>query len=245
MGSSLKEIKSFLDVTCYHDEGQGEGDIHSGLYPFVTISREHGAGGRALATALMGAMERHPSSLFHGWRVFDRQMCEGLIHDEAFQETFDAVFSERCHSEVEALVRTLLGARSSQPAAFSLMFQSMRKIATCGKVIIVGRSGCCVTASLPLGVHVRLVAPEEYRIQQAGLKDLGENEARRELHRRDRDRERLMQTYFRRNVADVNMYDAVWNTSRVPMDSIARAVMGLIESRAVSRGLLRRVRAAS
>ena len=42
MGSSLKEIKSFLDVTCYHEEEQGQGDIHSGLYPFVTISREHG-----------------------------------------------------------------------------------------------------------------------------------------------------------------------------------------------------------
>ena len=245
MGSSLKEIKSFLDVTCYHEEGRSEGDIHSGLYPFVTISREHGAGGRALASALMEAMQRHPSNLFQGWRIFDREMCEGLIHDEAFKETFDAVFSERCHTEVEALVRTLLGARSSQPAAFSLMFQAIRKIATCGKVIIVGRSGCCVTASLPLGVHVRLVAPEEYRIQKAGLKDLGENEALRELRRRDRDRERLMQTYFRRDIADLTMYDAVWNTSRVPMDVISRSVMGLVESRAVSRGLIRRVRAAS
>lgn len=245
MGSSLKEIKGFLDVTCYQEEEHGEGDFHSGLYPFVTISREHGAGGRELARALQEVMQRHPSRLFQGWRIFDREMCEGLIHDEAFKETFDAVFSERCHSEVEALVRTLLGARSSQPAAFSLMFQSIRKIATCGKVIIIGRSGCCVTASLPLGVHVRLVAPEEYRIQKAGLKHLGENEARRELHRRDRDRARLMQTYFRRDITDQSMYDAVWNTSRVPMEEIARSIMGLVESRAVSRGLIRRVRAAS
>ncbi|MEJ2145868.1 MAG: cytidylate kinase-like family protein [Acidobacteriota bacterium] len=244
MGSSLKEIKGFLDVTCYHEEESGTGDIHSGLYPFVTISREYGAGGRELARALLQNMERHPSHLFQGWRIFDREMCEGLIHSDVFKETFDAVFSERYHSEIEAVVRTLLGVKSSQPAVFSLMFQAIRKIATCGKVIIIGRSSCCVTASLPLGVHVRLVAPEEYRIQKAGFKELGENEARRELHRRDRDRARLMQTYFRRDITDQSMYDAVWNTSRVPMETIARSIMGLVESRAVSCGLLRRVRAA-
>jgi len=240
MSGGFREIKSFLDVTCYEDESRKRPDVHAGLFPFITISREVGAGGRRLARTLIEVMENHPSEMFRGWKVLDRESFEGMIRDERLRSAFDAVFSEECHSEIEALVRTLLGSSSAQPAAVSHLFQAIRKMATCGKVIIVGRAGSCVTASLPLGVHLRLVAPESQRIRELGLQSLGESEARKELARRDRDRARLVQIYFRREISDPNLYDVIWNSARTPMEVIALATLTLVEERAVAHGLMRR-----
>jgi len=228
---TFREVKSFLDVTCYKETTTQQPDAHRGLFPFITISRQCGAGGRQLATALIDAMTGHPSDLFQGWRVFDRRLCEELTENRELKRSLDSVFSEECHSEIDALVRNILGVRSDQPAAIAAMFAAIRTVATRGKVIIVGRAGSCVTASLPLGVHIRLVAPLEYRIEQMGPDRSDRARTRKELEEVDRDRIRLVQTYFRRNIDDPALYDVVWNTSRVPIPVIARATLALIDEK--------------
>ncbi|GAB4233070.1 MAG: cytidylate kinase-like family protein [Acidobacteriota bacterium] len=238
MGTSLREIKTFLDVNRYIDLCPKRRGAAEGMYPFVTISREFGAGAHKLAHVMLAEMERHPHPIFHGWQIFDRQLCEQLVRDRSLREAIEAVFSEECHSEVEALLRNLLGIPSAHPAAVSELFRIIRLVATRGKVIIVGRAASCVTASLPLGVHLRLVAPVEYRLRQLGWEGRGKA-ALKELEQQDRDRARLVATYFRRDIADPTLYDAVWNTSRVPFPSIARATIQLIEDRAAAHGLLR------
>ncbi len=227
----FREVKSFLDVTCYKDTAAQQPDAHRGLFPFVTISRQCGAGGRELAAALTDAMIGHPSEMFHDWRVFDRRLCEELTQNRELKRSLDSVFSEECHSEIDALVRNLLGVRSDQPAAIAAMFAAIRTVATRGKVIIVGRASSCVTASLPLGVHIRLVAPLEFRIEQMGLDKIGRARARKQLEEVDRDRARLAQTYFRRNIDDPELYDVIWNTARVPIPVIARATLALIDEK--------------
>jgi hypothetical protein len=231
MTQAFREIKGFLDVTRY-EETTGRRRPPGGGLPFVTISREYGAGGRRLARALLEAMETQRSPLFRGWRVFDRQLCEGLVNDAEIRGSFEALFSEEYRSEFESLVLTFLGRRSEQALAATRLFHAIRTVATRGKTIIVGRAGCCVTASLPEGVHLRLVAPESYRIRQMGLEGLEALEARRELSRHDRDRARLVQVYFHRDIADPTLYDAVWNTERVPMPAIVGSTLTLIAQQA-------------
>ena len=228
---TFREVKSFLDVTSYQETSAQVPDAKRGLFPFVTISRQYGAGGRKLAAALMEAMSRHRSRLFQGWRTFDRKLCEELSQDRELKHSLDSVFSEECLSEIDALVRNLLGVRLGQPAAIAAMFRAIRTVATRGKVIIVGRAGSCVTASLRLGVHVRLTAPVEYRIGQMGIDDREPAKSRRELDAVDRDRARLVKTYFRRDIDDPELYDVIWNTAKVPIPVIARATMALLEEK--------------
>jgi hypothetical protein len=232
MSHAFREIKGFLDVTRYEGAAPRHRQAPGGAYPFITISREYGAGGRRLARALLEAMESQPSRLFRDWRIFDRQLCESLVDDAEIRGSFEALFSEEYHSEIESLVHTFLGSRSDQALAATRLFHAIRTVASRGKTIIVGRAGCCVTSSLQQGVHLRLVAPESHRIRQMGLDGLERADARRELKRHDRDRARLVQVYFHRDIADPTLYDAVWNTARVQLGVVASSTLTLVARRA-------------
>ena len=65
-------------------------------YPFVTISREAGAGGHTLAYVLLTDFAGdHDQDLFGGWHVFDRELCEVIVQDHRFQNSLDALLAER------------------------------------------------------------------------------------------------------------------------------------------------------
>jgi hypothetical protein len=225
----LKDIQRFLDINAFPRQHPDRPDLRRGLYPFVTISRQVGAGGRSLARALVLELEKQPNPDFHKWKIFDRDLCERLVEDKELRLSLRKLWSEEYHSEIEELILSLLGGSSSQPVAVKKLFEAIRSVAILGKVIIVGRAGSCVTASLPQGVHLRLVASEDSRIERMKLTPLGEAESRKVLRRQDRGRERLVRTYFRKEISDPLLYDAVWNTDMVPIEVIASAVVALIQ----------------
>ncbi len=231
MGGVLSDVGRFLKVNFYEGEHPVEPDLRRGLYPFVTVSREYGAGGRTFAEVLLELMGQERDSVFHNWRIFDRELCEELAGQESSHSALRALVTEEYQSEIERLILTLLGQSSGQSLAVKKLFESIRMLATFGKVIIIGRAGACVTQSLPLGVHLRLTAPEWLRIHRLRLGSMNPAQARKILNRTDRGRALLVRNCFQRDIADPTLYDAVWNTARVPFPTIARQTIHLIRER--------------
>ena len=57
-----------------------EKDRHQSGYPFLTVSRQAGAGGRTLARAILrlaGQNAAHPD-LFRGWQIVDQIGCRSI-----------------------------------------------------------------------------------------------------------------------------------------------------------------------
>jgi hypothetical protein len=231
MGGVLSDVGRFLKVNFYEGEHPVEPDLRRGLYPFVTVSREYGAGGRTFAETLLELMGQERDPVFHNWRIFDRELCEELAGQEASHSALRALVTEAYQSEIERLILTLLGQSSGQSLAVKKLFENIRMLATFGKVIIIGRAGVCVTQSLPLGVHLRLAAPEWLRIHRLRLGSMNPAQARKILNRTDRGRALLVRNYFQREISDPTLYDAVWNTGRVPFPTIARQTIQLIRER--------------
>ena len=231
MANTLREIKRFIDVASFKDRHRMSPDIEQGINPFVTISRQVGAGGRSLAKALLVELDRQPCEVYHGWKVFDRDLCEQLVEEPSLRNSLNRLWSEEYHSEVESLILTLLGSATAQPAAARGLFKAIRTVATIGKVIIVGRGGACITASLPQGVHLRLAASEPNRVKRMNLASLTENEALKTVRRQEKDRARLLKTYFQKDISNPLLYDAVWNTDHLAMGVIATAVIHLIHDK--------------
>jgi len=231
MPNSLREIKRFIDVAVLENRTRSQPGIEQGMNPFVTISRQVGAGGRSLAKALISELERQSCEIYHGWKIFDRDLCEKLVQERSLRNSLNRLWSEEYHSEVESLILTLLGSATAQPAAARELFKAIRTVATIGKVIIVGRGGSCITAMLPQGVHLRLIASEVTRVRRMNLSSLTESEAVKAVRRQETNRARLIRTYFRRDISDPLLYDAVWNTDRLSVELIASAVIPLIRDR--------------
>ena len=202
-------------------------------FPFVTIARDTGAGSHELCDTLLNDFREESSDLFRGWHVFDRLICEAIAEDPKIKGTLEYLVKERCESEFQDLMETWIAGTTGRYGLYKKTFQLIGMLATIGKVIIVGRAACCVTAPLKSGIHVRLVAPEPQRaaVTMKRLK-VSLEEAQAVMRKKETERRRLLKTFFSQDVADPLLYDATWNTARVGMKNISASIIQLIKQHA-------------
>jgi cytidylate kinase len=230
--NTVAELKAFLDAMSYRETHPVKPDVRMGRFPFVTISRQTGAGGHSLAEALLGAIRQEREALFHGWQMFDHELCKQLVQDPKLHVSMQALLTEEYHSQIEDLLFNMMLGDTPQDIVVKKIFQTVRTLATVGKAIIVGRTGACITRGLLLGVHVRLVASEPSRIRRMmQLLRVSEQEAREVVQKQDRDRARLVRDYFHRDINDPLLYDVTWNTDTVSLEAIAGSLITLIKDK--------------
>lgn len=205
--------------------------------PFVTISRQSGAGGHTLAKALIELMEKEKDKeIFQGWQICDQSLCELIMQDSQLNVSMKSLLAEEYHSKIEEFVLGLLGKRTDQALVMRKLFETIRALAMVGKVIIVGRGGSQVAKGLGIGIHVRLIAPEPVRVRHMSkLLGLSEEEARKAVQKQDRDRARLLKESFYIDIDDPLQYDVTWNTNTVSSEAIAQGIVSVIKYRVAER----------
>jgi cytidylate kinase len=231
--SSTNDVRRFLDAIIEAERYVSYQGSERRALPFITISRQAGAGGHTLPETLLRVMGREQdAALFKGWQIWDKELCETLCQDPRLAASMQSLLTEEYRSQIEQFITSLLGTRTDQNLVYKEMFEMIRSLASVGKVIIVGRGGSQVTRGIGLGVHVRLVAPESIRVQRMKMR-LGksEEEALQIVHKQDRDRARLVRTYFHADIDDPLLYDVTWNTGTVTFEAIAEAIVCIIKER--------------
>lgn len=202
--------------------------------PFVTISRQAGAGGHTLARNILGQLDAlYPArGGSEGWEVFDQKLCALIAQDEKLGFSFDALVTEEYRSEISQFVHELIRQKASRYAAYKRVFSVVRLLATLGNCVIVGRAGMCVAADMPLGVHIRLIASRETRIKNMmQLMETDELTARNAVRTQDRDRRRLVDDFFGRDIDDPSLYDVVLNMDRVHPGEAAELVARMLNQK--------------
>src|SRR5438067_401841 len=123
-------------------------------FPFVTISRQTGAGGHALAEAILKVMKAHDDEpLFRGWQILDQEICSKVLEDPQLKTSMESLLTERYRGEIEENLSQMVTGNSPQFEVYRKIAQIVRSFAAVGKVVIVGRAGCMLTREFPLGVH--------------------------------------------------------------------------------------------
>ncbi len=203
-------------------------------FPFVTISRQAGAGGHLLSYVILSEFLKHKESeVFEGWHVFDKDLCEVVAKDPKLQGSMEVLVAEKYRSEFRDFIESLFTGQSRQYLLYKTTFKVVRMLSMIGKVILVGRGSALVTADLPQGIHLRLVAPRAQRIIWMMKRfKLSKEDASIAADKQDADRRKLIKLFFHRDINDPLLYDAVWNTGKVPMEVITRATIDMINARA-------------
>ena len=79
-------------------------------HPFITISREAGAGGTTLADRLVEIFAEEPDdTIFGTWEVFDRRLCEIVAKDPAYTRSVDALYAEEYPTKTHDFFRQVIG----------------------------------------------------------------------------------------------------------------------------------------
>jgi len=204
--------------------------------PFVTVSRQAGAGGRTFARLLaerLNALDPGPRP----WAVWDRELVEKVAADHHIPESLVEHLGEGHRSPLEQLaVQFAVGADAAtmdEHQVYRRVAQTVRGLARAGRAVIVGRGGVYATDDLPGGVHVRLVAPLAQRVRHmAGLLKVPEGDAAAEVDRLDRQREALHRRFWHAKALSPEVFTVTLNTAAVGDEQLVDCVLPLIRARA-------------
>lgn len=187
------------------------------LLRVITVSRETGSGGRELATRLAKRL---------GFELIDRQIVDKLSLDTGARERLVASLDERTRSAVGLWVEGILTGRYLDHSEYAnALCRSVTTLAEHGDSVIIGR-GANVILGPRGGLHVRVIAPPEVRVQNL-MRHLGmePREAREHIDRSDEERRRFYAEILNADIDNPNDYHLVINTARVGLDSAEELVM--------------------
>jgi cytidylate kinase len=199
--------------------------------PFITLSRETCSGGSALAQLLAGQLNGDPAG--PRWTIFGGNLINQMLQSHHLPEDFARFLPEDRVPEVRATIGEIVGRHPSLWDLVQKTHETMRALAREGHVIFVGRGANFVTAGLPGGAHVRLVAPSDHRARfYAGRFQVSAEQAAAHNAKCDAARRRYVSTYCNANIADPAAYDLVINTAHVPLAEAAGMILAHLRASA-------------
>lgn len=222
----FEKAEAYLSVHLSHT---GPGGAIKAPGPFVTLSRESGAGGTAVARELLARLNHDGSE--HRWAIYSANLIEEMLSGAGLSSRLAKYLPEDRTHEIESTIGEILGLH---PNLWSLIAKAnglIRQLARDGNAIFLGRGANFATAGVPNGVHVRLVAPVEIRADRtARYLDVDIDTARVYNARRDSARARYVRSTFSANIAEPSEYDLVLNTATIPADSAAEIIAGFVRA---------------
>jgi cytidylate kinase len=204
----------------------------------ITISRQFGAGGSRVAARVAELL---------GWRLVDNELVERVAAAAGLAPEDVARREERIPGFVERLAMALVAATPelvvppeaggtvpalAEPDLVRITERVVEEIAAEGRVVLVGRAATAVLASEREALHVRVVAPRDWRVRVAAER-LGVplEEAARVTDATDRNRARYHREYYRRDWTDPAGYHLTINTAMLGLEEAARAVVAVATAR--------------
>jgi len=201
------------------------------MAPIITITRQYGSGGSAVAKRAADAL---------GWTLIDNEFVEEVARRAGLPAEEVAQREERAPGLLERLARTLA---VSSPELFitaasvtqveadeetiaKVTERVIREAAGHGRAVLVGRGAQALLAQRPDALHVYVIAPREFRLKLA-IERLGVDPAKAEkvLDDTDRQRDQYVKANYGRHRQDPLNYDLVLNTGRLGIDGAAAMIV--------------------
>jgi cytidylate kinase len=202
--------------------GRGKvGDLFYG--PYLTVSREKGAGGSAVARLVGKRL---------GWPVFDHEIVDEIAQKAHVRRQLIESLDEHDRERIEDVISQMVTPEDIGTSGYlGYLKQVVLTLGHQGDVILVGRGARFILPE-QFGLGVRLVAPMEMRIRRIADKaKLSLKAARIEIEKADRERVNLGRRKFGRDVASPLSHDLIVNTGAMSAESAAEIVIRALQQK--------------
>jgi len=193
--------------------------------PYITISREEGAGGSEIARRVGERL---------GWDVLDQELLDYIAEHHHLPRNVLEFVDETTANWLHEAFSNLIDRRVISQQAYVKRLGSVVLLAAYhGKVVLVGR-GAQFLLPAENGYAVRVLASEPYRIDQVMQRDRVDRQtARKLIEEREQGRRDFVRRYFRRDLTDPHLYDLIINVEKhaptAAADLIVTAVTSWLE----------------
>jgi cytidylate kinase len=195
--------------------------------PSITISRESGAGASTIAQMVAQELNAiaKPAATKAAWIVFDKNLAKEVLVEHKLPLGLEKFLVEDARLPVESIVEELLGLHPNTWWLAQQTTKTILRLASMGRVIMVGRGAEVITQLLPYVFHVRLVAPPSKRITQAAeFYGLSTNAAALKVSEEDHARRRYLRRYFNADCGNSLLYHLVINTAKTGFTGAAKII---------------------
>jgi cytidylate kinase len=188
--------------------------MSAGRFRVVTVAREYGSGGAAIATTLAARL---------GFRLLDRDLVERIATEARIDPDLAQQLDEHVDPWVRRIGRALwyggfeAGAVVDESEVVdsdrvaALGARIVEEAAAVGECVVVGRGGQCLLRGRPEVFHVFVYAPREERLRRLRAR-LGTGvDVELLLEETDRERTAYIRRHFGTNRLDPHLYHLMVN----------------------------------
>jgi cytidylate kinase len=205
------------------------------MFRLVTIEREYGCGGGAIAAQLADQL---------GWQLWDRRLTEEIARLAHVEPSAVRRCDERMDSRLYRLAKSFWRASHERGSPVgnqvfdtdcmtSMMQEIASKIAEEGNAVVVGRGAPYFLRECPHAFHVFLYAPRAEKIRRLVEDGSTEEEAEELVETVDRERIAYIKHYFNADWPTRSLYHLMLNTA-VGNEAVIETItntMHLVEGR--------------
>jgi cytidylate kinase len=178
----------------------------------ITIEREYGSGGAAIAQALAQRL---------GWKLWDEELTAEIARiahvdaaevqrrDECMEAPLPRLFKVFARGSYERAL-PIQGFDTDQMVV--MLERVILGVASRGECVIVGRGSPYILRHRPDACHFFIYAPLEEKVHRLGLVGKSQKEARELLAQIDRERATFIRHYFSKDWPTRSLYDLMINS---------------------------------
>ncbi len=196
----------------------------------ITVEREYGSGGAAIAEKLANQL---------GWKLWDQSLTAEIARLAHVDPASVARVDERCDSRLYRLMKVYMRGsferslptdgidRFDADAMVTLMQRVIERAASDGNCVIVGRGAPYFLRHHEDAFHVFVYAPWEEKIRRVRVSGKSEAEAVELVSAIDQERATFIKRYFGKDWPARHLYHLMIN-SKVGDDSVIKTILSEI-----------------
>jgi len=199
-------------------------------FPFITISREYGCPSKEIAKLVVHKLNLHKdlSNKTQIWRMISKEILEEASKELKVDiKRIEKFFNVENKGNIDEILNSLSEKYyHSDKKIKKILSAIIVDIAKKGNVVIVGRAGVCVTNELKNGLHIRLIAPLEWRAEQLFEKKYAQSleDAKKLAIAIDYKREKLLKIMSNNTFNDA-VFNLTYNCQFFSKEEIADSVI--------------------
>lgn len=200
--------------------------------PVVTLSREYGCEANIISKKLAKKLNTNYRAFGQkgDWRIISKEVLETSAQElKTDSKKLEHIFEESRTSIDDFLMSLAERKYYSGWKIKEVIKKVVHAFAVDGYAIIVGRAGAQITRDIGKSLHVRLIAPVQWRVDHIAHKhNLSPKEASKKVKEMDENRRQLLDT-FSKDRGCYQCYDVHYNLKFLNTDQIVSDIIHMMQ----------------
>ncbi len=226
---TVKKIFDYFD-TRYRSEMLGRPVDQTG--PVITISRLTGCDGREVAAELVAQMNLKYNT--NRWKWVDKDIIYHAAHElKTDTQRIETYYQGLGMTDISQMIMAFSGTFVTDSSVKKAIKEVVLSIAHDGYSVIIGRGGVSITQEMANALHIRLVAPLYWRVQNVmHKKGMLIDKAEEYTVRTDEKRNKLIVDFLDKKPQCLDyLFDATLNRSTYSIGQLSSLIMTLYETK--------------